>query len=123
MAVSVTKLFKLNPDFEKLRWISGGMSCGTASAAMTLTNSVYPPAGATALLASVDPEVERLGWYLVLLVLLSSVVMLLLSLLLNNVHRRYPTYWWTPEDLYTTKVKGDVEKNMAAASRVSEGSS
>ena len=60
---------------------------------MTVTKTVYPPAGATALLAAVDPQVERLGWYLVPLVLLSAAITLLVSLLINNIQRRYPTYW------------------------------
>ena len=77
---------------------------------MTLTKTIYPPAGATALIASVDPQVEALGWYLIPLVLLSSVLMLVTSLILNNIQRCYPMYWWTPEDLRKPSDEKDIEK-------------
>ena len=89
----------LNRRFEELRWIAGALSCGLASAVMTLTKTVYPPAGATALLAAVDPTLSHLGWFLLPLVLLSAALTLASSLLLNNIQRRYPLYWWTSEDL------------------------
>ena len=76
---------------------------------MTLTKTVYPPAGATALLVAVDPNVEKLGWYLIPLVLLSSAVTLVISLLLNNVQRRFPVYWWTAADL-SKNVPKDTEE-------------
>lgn len=77
---------------------------------MTVTNTTYPPAGATALLAAVDPQVERLGWYLLPLVVLSSVLTLVVSLLVNNVQRQYPTYWWTPADMGKNDREDDIEK-------------
>ena len=76
---------------------------------MTLTKTIYPPAGATALLASVDPQVETLGWYLLPLVFLSSALTLVTSLLINNIQRRYPTYWWTPADMGKNKEGKDIE--------------
>lgn len=77
---------------------------------MTATNTVYPPAGATALLAAVDPQVERLGWYLLPLVVLSTVLTLMVSLLVNNIQRQYPMYWWTPADLGKKNEEDDIEK-------------
>ena len=110
VGICVTKLFMLNSDFEHLRWLAGATSCGLASAVMTLTKTVYPPAGATALLAAVDPTLSRLGWYLLPLVLLSAVLTLATSLLLNNIQRQYPIYWWTAADL-SKKVSGtEIEK-------------
>ena len=99
VGVCVTKLFMLYSDFEDVRWLAGATSCGLASALMTLTKTVYPPAGATALLAAVDPTLSRLGWYLLPLVLLSAALTLVTSLLLNNIQRQYPLYWWTAADL------------------------
>ena len=99
VGVCVTKLFMLNSDFEDVRWLAGATSCGLASALMTLTKTVYPPAGATALLAAVDPTCSRLGWYLLPLVLISAALTLVTSLLLNNIQRQYPVYWWTAADL------------------------
>lgn len=110
MGVSITKLFSLNSNFEDLQWLAGALACGLASALMTVTKTVYPPAGATALLAAVDPEVVHLGWYLLPLVCLSAVVTLVVSLLINNIQRQYPTYWWTPADLSKEEATADVEK-------------
>lgn len=77
---------------------------------MTLTKTIHPPAGATALLAAVDPQVEQLGWYLLPLVALSSAVTLGMSLLINNIQRQYPMYWWTPADLGKDDNTDDIEK-------------
>ena len=120
IGVGVTKLFKMSRNFEQLRYLAGGLGCGLASAAMTLTKTIYPPAGATALLASVDPQVEQLGWYLPPLVFLSSLLTLVTSLLLNNIQRRYPTYWWTPADLGGRKKDSkDLEKTPSETTEVS----
>ena len=83
---------------------------------MTLTNTVYPPAGATALLAAIDPTVQHLGWYLIPFVLLSTCLTLVVSLLVNNIQRRYPTYWWTPADLAKVRRgERDIEKVSSSA--------
>ena len=76
---------------------------------MVFAKAVYPPAGATALLAAVDPTVSQLGWYLLPVVLLSAALTLILSLLINNIQRRYPTFWWTPADL-SNGGTSDIEK-------------
>ena len=100
----------LSSDFEDLRWLAGATSCGLASAIMTLTKTVYPPAGATALLAAVDPTLSRLGWYLLPLVLLSAALTLATSLLLNNIQRQYPVYWWTAADLNRKVPESEIEQ-------------
>lgn len=102
----------LHRNFEELRWLAGAVSCGLASAVMTITKTVYPPAGALALIAAVDPILSRLGWYLLPLVLLSSISILLSSLLLNNIQRKYPQYWWTPADLSKKMPGTDAEKTI-----------
>ena len=76
---------------------------------MTVTKTVYPPAGATALLAAIDPQVEHLGWYLLPLVLLSTALTLITSLVINNIQRQYPTYWWTPASVGTASGEEDIE--------------
>lgn len=114
IGVSTTKLFSINPNFENLRWVAGALACGLASAAMSLTKTIHPPAGATALLAAVDPQVEPLGWYLLPLVLLSTALILVTSLLLNNIQRQYPTYWWTPADVGRKNNPDDVEENSSS---------
>ncbi|KAI9710817.1 MAG: hypothetical protein M1812_007365 [Candelaria pacifica] len=95
VGVSTTKLFHLSPHFESLRWLAGAISCGLSSAIMGLTHTTHPPAGATALLAAIDPNVEVLGWFLIPLVLLSSLLMLGSALVINNLQRQFPLFWWT----------------------------
>ena len=123
IGVGITKLFRLNADFEDLRWLAGALACGLASAAMTVTNTVYPPSGATALLAAVDPQVERLGWYLLPLVLLSAILTLMTSLVINNIQRRYPTFWWTPANVGRASKTNDIEKAPTKTTRNSDSSS
>jgi len=102
IGVGITKLFLyLPPDrFQDLQWLAGALAVGVASVAMSLTKTVHPPAGATALIAATSADVTDLGWWLPPLVLLASMLMLASALLLNNItNRRFPVYWWTPIDL------------------------
>lgn len=115
VGIAITKLFELSPHFESLRWVAGAMACGLASAAMALTNTVHPPAGATALLAAVDPVVSHLGWYLLPLVLLSTVLTVASACLINNIQRRFPLYWVTPVDL--SKGSTDIERTPSVSRR------
>lgn len=66
---------------------------------MALTKTVHPPAGATALLAVTDDNLISLGWFLIPVVMLGCGLMLAVALVINNISRRFPLYWWTPEDL------------------------
>lgn len=108
IGVGITKLFKLNPDFENLRWVAGALSVGLASVAMGVTKTIHPPAGATALLASTSPDIEKLGWFLVPLIILGSSLMLAVACVVNNIQRQFPQYWWTPVS-FDRPAKGDVE--------------
>jgi CBS-domain-containing membrane protein len=62
---------------------------------MAMTKTVHPPAGATALLAAVDPQVRELGWCLVPVVMLSVGLMFGVALVVGNLQRCYPLYWWS----------------------------
>ncbi|OLN92254.1 Transmembrane protein [Colletotrichum chlorophyti] len=104
VGVAICKLFQLSPHFESVRWVGGALSCALATTIMALTKTVHPPAGATALLAVVDDGVLNLGWLLVPLVCLGCVVMLVTALVINNIQRRFPQYWWTPEDVRLHRV-------------------
>ena len=117
VGVGITKLFELSPHFESLRWIAGAMACGLASAVMVMTKSVHPPAGATALLAAVDPTVSHLGWYLLPLVLLSAVLTVGSACLINNIQRQFPLYWITSVDL--RKGENDIERTPSTVGRPS----
>ncbi|KAB8343227.1 hypothetical protein FH972_022817 [Carpinus fangiana] len=106
----VTKLFAMNSNFENLRWIAGSLSVGIASALMTLTGTVHPPAGATALLAAVDSHVSGLGWLYLPIVIISSLLTIAVACLLNNIHRQYPLYWWSPTKQIPSSPGKDEEK-------------
>ncbi|CAK7268727.1 hypothetical protein SEPCBS57363_003236 [Sporothrix epigloea] len=101
VGVSVAKLFSLlsAARFEALRWLAASLACAAATATMALTGTVHPPAGATALLAVTDGNAYHIGWWLVPAVLLGSVLMQVIALLVNNLQRRYPMYWWSPESV------------------------
>ena len=123
--VGIAKLFMLSSRFQTIRWIAGAMACGVASALMTVTKTIYPPAGATAVLAAIDPTVGKLGWYFLPLVLLSTALTLVISLLLNNIQRQYPMYWWTPAELGKPKkhTEGDIEKEPKRSTSETSSSS
>jgi len=109
VGISITKLFQHSPHFESLRWVSGALSVGVASAVMGFTKTVHPPAGATALLCSTTPEITALGWFLLPLIILGSSLLVAVGCVLNNIQRQFPIYWWTPDDL-SRKGKDDIEK-------------
>jgi len=112
IGICVTKLFALSDDFEELRWLAGAIAVGLASAVMTLTKTVHPPAGATALLAAVQPNISGLGWWLLPITLVSTLVTTSIACLLNNLHRQFPVYWWSPTGKISRTTKdnnGDVE--------------
>ncbi len=96
--VSICKLFALSPHFESVRWLGASLACACATALMALTGTVHPPAGATALMAVLDPHVADLGWFLFVPLLLGCCLMLGVALLVNNVQRRFPYYWWSPAE-------------------------
>lgn len=63
---------------------------------MALTKTTHPPAGATALLAVIDPNIAAMRWTLVPFVAVSGVAMLAVACVVNNLQgRTFPSYWWT----------------------------
>jgi hypothetical protein len=94
--VALAKLFQLNPGFAGFEWVSGAVGCALAGLVMSITGTVHPPGGATAVLASTEMHVLAMGWSYVGVVMLDSTLMVVVALLFNNVFRRYPIYWWTP---------------------------
>jgi hypothetical protein len=65
---------------------------------MALTGTVHPPAGATALMVVLDPDVQEIGWFIILPLMLGCCLMLGVALVVNNVQRRFPYYWWSPNE-------------------------
>jgi CBS-domain-containing membrane protein len=103
IGVCISKLFEMSPHYESIRWVGGAIACATATAAMALTKTVHPPAGATALLAVVDRTAASLGWRLIAVVIVGSLVMMGTALLVNNIQNKFPMYWWTAENLRSEK--------------------
>jgi len=63
---------------------------------MQITKTTHPPAGATAFLAAISPEIYVMSWYYLPVVLLSSMLVLVTALMINNIQRRYPVFWFAP---------------------------
>lgn len=66
---------------------------GLVTILMGITDTIHPPAGATAFLGVLG-KVGPL--YLLTPVLAGSLILLIAALFTNNIvhHRRYPTHWW-----------------------------
>ncbi|RYC55796.1 hypothetical protein CHU98_g10415 [Xylaria longipes] len=93
---SIYNLGDAETNQPRLAWLAASLSTATAIVAMQLSKTTHPPAGATALLPILEPTVNNLDWYLLPVVLLSSTVMVAVALFTNNIQRRYPTFWWSP---------------------------
>jgi CBS-domain-containing membrane protein len=114
IGVCITKLFGLLPTehrLDQLRWLAGSLSAASAVVLMQITKTTHPPAGATALLAAVSPEIYSMGWYYLPVVLLSSTLVLISALLIDNIQRRYPVYWFEPAVPAVVKPLPDDEEN------------
>lgn len=99
IGVAISKAFSTT-HHGQLNWLSGALACAASIAAMALTNTVHPPAGATALLASTDASVVRLGWALVPLVALCCGVLLFVALLVGGARGGgFPVFWWSEGEL------------------------
>ena len=122
IGTAVCKLFALSDNFESIRWIGGALACACAVAVMALTKTVHPPAGATALLAVVDDDAFELGWSLIPLMMLGCALMQTVALLVNNVLRRFPLYWWTPEEVgsWWRRSNANPDHTMEAGSQFHE---
>ncbi|KAF2170828.1 hypothetical protein M409DRAFT_18801 [Zasmidium cellare ATCC 36951] len=122
--VCIAKLFQLNSNFNNIQWVSGAVGCALASWVMSLTNTIHPPGGATAVLASTEMHVIAMGWRYIPIVLLDSVLMVCVALIFNNILRQYPMYWWSPNNT-GRKLKQErreaKEDKVAEEKRVEEG--
>jgi len=78
--------------------VAQALAVATAIALMHLTRTLHPPGGATALIATLGtPEIERLGfWFILMPALLGPLILLLVALLVNNLPRtrHYPESWF-----------------------------
>lgn len=89
---------------------------------MLLSGTTYPPAGATALLAVVDPPTRALGWWALALAVLGSLVCVIEGCLVVNLgpgRRRYPLWWWRPPPL--SPDEGDERMRRRRRRRIHRG--
>lgn len=109
----MSKGFQHYANFDNIDWVAGAIACATANLVMSLTNTVHPPGGATAILACIQADVVAMGWMFVPVVMLASVLMCIVACLFNNTLRWYPTYWWTSAEVgqaYKSKAKKQRER-------------
>lgn len=100
VGTAIAKAFQHAPNFfANYSWVAAAVACAGASVAMSMTNTVHPPGGATAIIACTEASVIQLGWIYPALMLLASVLMVAVACLFNNVARQYPVFWWTPEEV------------------------
>jgi len=83
--------------FGQVNWLAAALAVSFAIAAMLLTKTLHPPAGATALIAVTGGEkIHALGFlYPFLPAGAGALILLIVALLFNNLlqHRKYPDYW------------------------------
>ncbi|KDR76704.1 hypothetical protein GALMADRAFT_67254 [Galerina marginata CBS 339.88] len=106
--ICITNLFRLLPTeerFQNMLWLAGSLACAISIVVMQATGTTHPPAGnfnkwrsigATAFLAVVNPEIREMGWYYLAVILLTSALTLVIAIINNNIQRRYPSFWFRP---------------------------
>lgn len=84
--------------FHAIPGLAQALAVASAIALMHLTRTLHPPGGATALIATLGTaEIERLGfWYVLMPATLGPLVLLVVALLINNLprSRHYPEIWF-----------------------------
>lgn len=96
IGMSIQKLFSLSHGGRLNYWASGALSVAISSVVMAITNTIHPPAGASALLPSIDEQVRQMSWWFLPVQLISSVLIIAVALITGNIVRTYPVYWWSP---------------------------
>lgn len=83
----------VRPD---LMWLSGSLATSLAIAVMIVTNTVHPPAGATAFICatSTDPFLVSQGYLVVVTpVMLGCLILLSVAVIIDNFFLNFPRYW------------------------------
>ncbi|KAJ9076386.1 hypothetical protein DSO57_1026766 [Entomophthora muscae] len=100
LGVLIQEMFSnMTGSHNSFLWLKAGLAVSLSLTVMQLTQTVHPPAGATALIAVTGgPRVFASRFYYLLLpVALNISILLFIALAVNNVKRQYPKYWWDPE--------------------------
>lgn len=96
LAVVIMKFFMTHEGNEPYLWYGAALSCALTSVVMSITGTVFPPAGATSVVPFLDADFRELGWKYLVVTLCSTAVFLAFALLFDNILMRYPHIWWTP---------------------------
>ncbi|KAG0228183.1 hypothetical protein BGW42_002340 [Actinomortierella wolfii] len=117
VGVSLYKLFNLMnaATFDRLHWLLCSLSVSVSLFLMQLTQTVHPPASATALIAVTGGDtIYNLGyWYVLCPVGLGITMMLTVAIIGNNIARRYPMHWWSAKNRSITIVNQDMSAVIA----------
>lgn len=97
IGLCIQKLFSLSEGARDNYWALGALSVAVASVLMLIFNCVHPPAGASALLPSIDDRIRAMLWWYLPIQIILSVLIISVALITGNIVRRYPVYWWLPE--------------------------
>ncbi|KAI5949594.1 hypothetical protein KGF54_005471 [Candida jiufengensis] len=95
IGMSVQKLFSLSETGQKHYWASAAISVSISSIVMSMTNCIHPPAGASAILPSIDEQIRSMSWWYLPVQIISSVLIIVVACITGNVFRSYPVYWWS----------------------------
>ncbi|KAG2730856.1 hypothetical protein G9P44_006005 [Scheffersomyces stipitis] len=126
VGICIQKLFSLSAGGREHYWASGSLSVAVASVLMSICNCVHPPAGASALLPSLDDQIRSMSWWYLPVQIISSLLIITVALITGNIVRSYPVYWWTPAPLPVPKPtstpleKSEMETTADAPSSSSE---
>lgn len=99
--LGIQKNWASEGQFIAVQWVAGATAMALSLVVMQITKCVHPPGGATALIPAVTIAILDIKWFYIGVVALSSVIQVLIACLINNIERRYPLYWWTPNELPT----------------------
>lgn len=101
LGICIQKLFSLSEAATKNYWASAALSVGVSSVVMSICNCIHPPAGASAMLPSIDANVREMSWWYLPVQVISSVLIIAVACITGNILRKYPTFWWSPANCGT----------------------
>ncbi len=93
IGIAIRHIFLTVPD---LKWLAAALAVSLSIGFMSLTRTLHPPGGATALIAIIGAHHPHFHGFAFLLTVIAAVfVMLTVALLTNNMLRcrSYPLYW------------------------------
>lgn len=99
--LGIQKNWASDGQFIVVQWVAGATAMALSLVVMQVTKCVHPPGGATALIPAVTTAILEIKWFYIGVVALSSIIQVAVACLINNIERKYPLYWWAPNELPT----------------------